>query len=199
MIDKQIGGVSAPMSQYYANYVGALSTIYPSSTAQSILSFLRASDKQVGILIIDNSAGFDSMHIPACMLSGDAAAKVFTAGVAVLNVESLMTIGGKKIPLGVSLLHELGHAKQNIERTEWYEAKFNECMRSDDTIRKLVSSDPSTKGLKGKDLMEKKRQLGEQFNAAKKNAKLEIENENLKQHEKPILVDLGLPFRDKYD
>lgn len=199
LIDKAIGGLAGPMSQYYANYVSALTTIYASSTAQSILSFLRSSDKAVGILLLDMSGGYDSMHIPASVLSGDGATKVFTGGVAVLNVENPLTIRGTVIPLGVSLLHELGHAKQNIERTEWYEAKYAECMRGDDAIAKLVESDPSLKGLSFKLAREKKAELKGQMLAAKKAAKLEIEEDNIQRHEKPILVQLGLPFRDKYD
>jgi hypothetical protein len=140
--------------QIYGQVIG-------SETANMIMAFLTGSRMEVGLFVIDE--GFDSMHIPPHGLAEDPNLAKFTGGIAVLNVTNPMKIRETTVGIGVSMMHELGHAKQCIENPPWYAGKAAQALNGS------------------------------------KSAKLEIENDNVGRHEKPILVELGLPFRDKYD
>ena len=123
-----------------------------------------ASRMNVGILFIDS--GFDSMYIPPTAMSDDPRLAELTGGVAVINIHSQMTIGGKAIPIGVSMMHELGHAKQYIQEPVLFEIYYNSAMS---------------------------------ITSGKNIPQIAIETDNLITHEAPILQELGLPFRTKYD
>jgi hypothetical protein len=144
-----------------------LGEIGKSSTARLIADVLDGTDKKIGILLFD--AAYDSMYQPPSILEGSTK-KDYTGGVVLVNIKSQMTIKGKVLPIGVSLLHEMGHAKQYIERSIWFEGKFKEVVRMN-------------------------------FGGNRKSnpAKYEIEDQNIQFHEKPVCIDLGLPWREKYD
>jgi hypothetical protein len=166
VIKAAVGGFPTPIAKAPSVFLDYLGQVGGSSTAQLIAVFMDEARENIGILFINNEAGFDSMFIPPSALASDGALGGFTGGVAVVNIESGMKFGGKAIPLGVSMMHELGHAKQFIERPAWFENNYAAAMKV-------------TKGVN--------------------QPKLDIENDNLARHEAPILKELGLPFRLKYD
>lgn len=199
LIDGAIGGLAAPVSRNLAStYFKLLSDASKSSKAQEMLAFIRKNGKVVGLLLVDMTSGSDSMFIPPSVLSAVPELKEFDGGVAVVNIENPLNIRGTNCGLAVSTVHELGHAKQFMERPQWFEGKFAETMRSEDQIRSDVNA-----GLQGltspKERSAKRNDLQAKFALAKKQAKLDIENDNLQRHEKPMLMQMGLPFRDTYD
>jgi hypothetical protein len=142
-------------------------------------------------------------------LAGGTAGK-YTGGIAVVNINTPMSIKGSQIPLGVSLLHEVGHAKQCIDNLGWYEGLYtkileNNVRAAEGRVTKerdaFVSNSPSVTGYKGNF-------GGKRVVMAAAAAEWEkdfgngprrtLENDNLAKHEKPVLQDLGLPFRDDY-
>jgi hypothetical protein len=126
LIDQQTGQLAAPLAgsaQKFQNYLGTLSA---STSAQTIRSFLNGAKEVVGVLITEE---VDSMYIPPSKLAADSTLARFNGGVAVLNPESTMKIKGTVIPLGVSLIHELGHAKQFLEKPQWFEATFDAAIK----------------------------------------------------------------------
>jgi len=173
VIENNIEGLAVPIVNSLNTYAEYKTQVIASPTANAILAFLEQSPKNVGILFIDKD--FDSMYIPPFVLPDDVS---FDGGIAVVNVLSPINIGGTDIPLGVSLMHELGHAKQFIEAPVDFENKYKEAMGQ------VKSNYPS-------ELTRKKK--GEKI------SQLIIENENVALHEAPICDDLGLPFRKRYD
>ena len=137
-----------------------------SSTARLIVGVLDDSPLKVGVLIFD--AEFDSMYQPPSILEGKT--KDYDGGVALVRADSPMKLKGVTLPMGISLIHELGHAKQFVERPIWFEALF----------RKIVQANFSGT----------RTTLPEKY---------EIEDQNVTYHEKPVCKELGFPFRDKYD
>jgi|ERR1017187_9955385 hypothetical protein len=166
VIQTAIGSFPTPIAKPSSVFLDYLGQVSASSTAQLIAVFMDEAKQNIGILFINNEGGFDSMFIPPSALAADNALTGFTGGVAVVNIESGMKISGKAIPLGVSMMHELGHAKQYIEKPAWFENNYAAAMKV-------------TKGVN--------------------QPKLDIENDNLARHEAPVLKELGLPFRLKYD
>jgi hypothetical protein len=130
-----------------------------------MIGFLKSSALNVGVLIVNKSV--DSMYMPPVAFDSVDALKHFTGGIAILNVSSIMKIKGISVPLGVSLMHELGHAKQYIEDAKGFVGNFEK-------VRKNLGK-------------------------ASKEAKLNIENDNIQRHEMPICQELKCPFRAKYD
>jgi hypothetical protein len=208
LIPSKLGSLSPPIaSGLNEAYLSALSDVRASSKAQAILEFLRSSSTPVGILIIDGSAGVDSMHIAPSGLTEEAT-KRFTGGVAVVNISSPMTIKGSQIPIGVSLIHELGHAKQCIENPQWYEDLSAKILRNNSIVgegklnalkTQVVDQHASLKGLKFPQQKLLKPKLLEEFEAEYGNGpRRTLENDNLARHEKPVLIEMRLPFRDDY-
>jgi hypothetical protein len=190
-----------------ATYLKIWGELMGSSKAQEILSFLNSSAALVGVLIVDG--GSDSLHMAPSAMAGGTAAK-YTGGVAVVNINTPMKIKGTDIPLGVSLLHELGHAKQAIENAIWYEDLYSKILQNNVRAAKglvsserdaFVLSDARVTGATGN--FGAKRKVREAV-AAEWEAQFgngprrTLENDNLAKHEKPVLVELGLPFRDDY-
>jgi hypothetical protein len=162
-------GAYKPLDDSVNHYLKGREILSSSSTAVLIEKTLMESDKVVGVLFTDQA---DSMHIPAHVLENHDTLKMYTGGIALVNPASLLKpsskwqgaqAGGGELPLGVSLFHELGHAKQGVEKKVWY----------DELTRSALTGS--------------------------KNAKLQIEQDNLASHENPICDELGLPFRRKYD
>ena len=127
-------GLAAPLAnseKLYETYKAALDD---SKTAQSIFQELENSDLCVGILFINS--GYDSMHIPGSNTAKAKELARFTGGIAVVNIESEMSItGGDKLPIFVSMMHELGHAMQNVTNTEWYYEQYATYMAGGDDKR----------------------------------------------------------------
>ena len=71
-----------------------------------------------GVLLIDEN--FYSMNIPPFVIGGLGG---FHGGIAVVNIKIQMAIQDTLIRLGVSLMHELGHAKQYTENPVGFEKK----------------------------------------------------------------------------
>jgi hypothetical protein len=174
VIESPIEGLVPPLPKSKELYAVYQQEVIGSGTARSLIAFLERSPKSVGVLIIDDQ--FDSMYIPPCQLSGGSAA--YDGGIAVLNIKSPTKILDTVLPLGIPLMHELGHAKQYLEAPAEFEQKFLEA-----TGQVSVSYPRGlTKGKSGKTI-----------------SQLILENENVSIHEAPICDDLGLPFRKKYD
>lgn len=124
VIQTQVGGLAAPVGSASVKYLQFQEQVDGSSKAQEINMALSGAKLNIGVLLINNDAGFDSMYIPPKALEGDSALKRFDGGVAVLNIESILKITGVALPIGVSLMHELGHAKQYVEKPEWFTNQF---------------------------------------------------------------------------
>lgn len=208
LISSKLGSLTAPVaSSLDGAYLSALNDVRASSKAQAILEFLRSSKTPVGILLVDNSSGIDSMHIAPSGLTEEST-KRFTGGVAVVNIGSPMKIKDAAIPIGVSLIHELGHAKQCIENPQWYEDLSAKILRNNSIVgegklnelkTRVVDQHASLKGLKFPEQRARKPKLLEEFEAEYGNGpRRTLENDNLARHEKPVLIELGLPFRDDY-
>jgi hypothetical protein len=173
IIEGNTQGLQAPIANSRDSYAAYKQQVIASPTAQGLLASLEKSPKSVGVLLIDEN--FDSMYIPPFVFSGGAP---FDGGIAVVNIKSPMTIKGSEIPLGVSLMHELGHAKQYIEAPVAFERKYKEAMgqKKTDYPSELTRT-----------------------RAGEKISQLIIENENVALHEAPVCDELGLPFRSRYD
>jgi hypothetical protein len=75
-------------------------------------------------------------------------------------------------PIGISLCHELGHAKQFLSNPDWFEPLFNSMVEGIRDDRVGRSDNP---------------------------AKYELEDANVRDYERPVCVDLGIkPARWKY-
>lgn len=176
LIATQLDGCYAPIADSKNLLAACKQEVTSSSTAKCIDIYLAESKKLVGILFTDDA---DSSHVPAHCLEGAASLSKFTGGIAVVNPTGRLIPGGKwegqagggkgPLPLGVSLYHELGHAMQNVQTPEWYEEM---------TKKYMFDGTPAK---------------------TKKFVQLEIEHQNLAQHEIPICRELGLPYRMKYD
>jgi hypothetical protein len=177
----ETAGLAPPIKGAQATYDKCLKEVKASATAKGIIDALTKAPKKIGILIIDE--GFDSMYIPPHILADVENAADFTGGVAVLNSKSIMKIGGQAIPLGVSLMHELGHAKQSLTNAKRFEKYFNLANQKDGAKQ--------SKKIAALALQLKK--------SIDKAAQLAIENENVTLHEKPICTEIGCNSRDSYD
>jgi hypothetical protein len=202
------GPLTAPLTaNLKGKYYEVWGQLLNSSKAQEILTFLQSSGSIVGILLVDG--GSDSLHMAPSALAGGTAAK-YTGGIAVVNINAPMNIKGTAIPLGVSLLHEVGHAKQCIDNSGWYEGLYTKILENNTRAAEgrvtkerdaFVSKSPSVTGYKGAF-------SGKRVVMAAAAAEWEkdfgngprrtLENDNLAKHEKPVLQSMGLPFRDDY-
>jgi uncharacterized protein (DUF697 family) len=202
------GPLTAPLSaNLKAKYIEIWGQVVNSSKAQEIISFLQLSDKIVGVLVVDS--GGDSLHMAASAMAGGTAAK-YTGGIAVVNITSPMTIGGTVIPLGVTFLHEIGHAKQNIENAVWYTDLYEKILRNNTISGKgtggklkdlYIANDPAVQAYKGAfpGLRALKNAAGSVWETEYgKEPRRKLENDNLARHEKPVLIEMQLPFRDDY-
>jgi hypothetical protein len=122
VITSDAGGLQAPIKNARHKYNDYLGEVGASSTALMMASYFDGSSKNIGVLLIDE--GFDSMYIPPVNLAGVEALASYDGGIAVLNVTNPLKLQGKTLPLGVSLMHELGHAKQFIEQPAWFENHY---------------------------------------------------------------------------
>ncbi|MFN6496352.1 MAG: hypothetical protein RMX65_004840 [Nostoc sp. DedQUE01] len=175
VIENSVEGLQNPIANSHNSYEIYKQQVIASSTAQEILKSLEQSSKVVGILLIDEE--YDSMYIPPFLLENGPVNK-FDGGIAVVNITSQMKIENTDIPIGVSLMHELGHAKQYIENPTGFETKYKEAMGE----QKTNYPSELTKQKKGKKI-----------------SQLVIENENVALHEAPVCHELGLPYRKRYD
>lgn len=200
------GPLSAPLAtNRKAKYYEIWGQLMNSSHAQEVLSFLQSSGSLVGVLIVDS--GSDSLHMAPSAMAGGTAAK-YTGGLAVVNITTPMSIKGTAIPLGVSFLHEIGHAKQCIEKPGWYEDLYAKILKNNSAARtatrdrdKFISEDSRVQSFKGKfpQLRALKNEVGAEWESVFGNGpRRTLENDNLAKHEKPVLIDLGLPYRDDY-
>ena len=196
--------LAANLKQKYLEIWGQLMNV---SKAQEILGFLQSSGSIVGVLLVD--AGSDSLHMAPSALAGGTAAK-YTGGVAVVNINTPMTIKGQQIPLGVSLLHEVGHAKQCIDNPGWYEGLYAKILENNvragegrvtserDNFVNTSPSVTSYKGNYGGKKMVMAAAAAEWEKDFGNGPRRTLENDNLAKHEKPVLVEMRLPYRDDY-
>jgi hypothetical protein len=173
-----------PVKNAKAVYDKCVKELSKSETANTVLEALKHSPKKVGVLIFTTEdAGeddfvSDSAYIPPHIPWGAA----YDGGLVVLNVTMPMWIQKKQLPLGVSLLHECGHAKQFLDNSKRFTKYYN-----------------IAKTLDGKKSKKIKAEAARLHIPEDKAATLAIENENIQLYEKPTLEQLGLPFREKYD
>ena len=135
VITAATGGLQEPISGAEARYETCLTEVNGSSTAKALQSFLSASPLSIGVLLIDE--GFDSMYIPPSNLTSVPELKDYSGGIAVLNVDNPMKMSGKVLPLGVSLMHELGHAKQYIEKPSWFVGHYEAATKKSNKASQL--------------------------------------------------------------
>jgi len=143
LIKKKEGGLAEPAKSVSHKFNQYLGQVGASSKAQQLAGFLDSSNNNVGVLIIDRD--FDSMYIPPEALSKDVALSRFTGGVAVLNVNSIMKIKGNAMPLGISLMHELGHSAQYISKPQWFYNKYKLAINNNQEAKLLIENDNVTR------------------------------------------------------
>jgi hypothetical protein len=190
VITDKLDGLTAPVPGADDIYDEWKRQVDGSSVAKDIYAFLdppspldpSSSKLTVGVLLIDH--GFDSMYIPPFQLYPDGGG-VYSGGVAVLNVTNPLTIENVELPLGVSLIHELGHAVQYAEDPVGFQDKFNQAQSGSKARTRFDITDSEG------------RALTRSYSNADI-AKLEIENDNVARHEAPVCDELGLPYRRKY-
>ena len=100
--------------------------------------------------------------------------KKILGGVITWDCSTNKTINGKQGE-EIGLIHEMGHAIQYMENRAWYKTYTRICH----------------------DLISRGRE--QNTNSRKQNAKLVIENDNIKRHETPVAQELKQGWRDKYD
>jgi hypothetical protein len=176
--------------------------VKPSSTAMMVLNFLHGHQKKVGLLFTESC---DSKYHCAHEYAGAGEAlEKYTGGIAVVHVKYPLIIFGEELPLGVSMMHELGHAKQFIDRPNSFymlaliaggfykeSQEFGAEHPSDrDTVAEKLTPPKSAFNQNPKPIL--------QGASAQKRAKEGIENENLALHEIPICRELKKPYREKY-
>lgn len=176
--------------------------VKPSSTAMMVLNFLHGHPKKVGLLFTESC---DSKYHCAHEYAGAGETlEKYTGGIAVVHVKNPLTIKGETLPLGVSMMHELGHAKQFIDRPSlfymlaliaggFYTAyeEFGADHQGDrETVKERLTPPKSKWNQNPKPILE--------GDSAKNKAKQSIENENLALHENPICIELKMPHREKY-
>ncbi len=140
-------GAYKPRGDSIDQYMTCREILGSSSTATLIEKTLMESDKVVGVLFTDQA---DSMHIPGHVLEAHDTLKIYTGGIALVNPASPLNPSSKwrgysddcgSLPLGVSLFHELGHAKQGVEKTVWYNETTRAAMAGDKTARLSIEQD----------------------------------------------------------
>ncbi len=191
-------------------YQTLLVELQKSSTAQQIVKFVDGNTKEVGLLLIAD--GSDSSHIVNSETSA------FSGGIAVVNINNPMSIAGYTLPLGISLIHELGHAKQYMEKPDWYKTMFDNIVKQkkwagagkyDKKKTAFAEDHPDVKAL----IMQSKapRPRGQaspvsagQIQAARKaaaeafdfrynGAMQALEMDNITTHEHPVVREFGFP------
>lgn len=154
--------------------------VIASSVAKKVFAQLEESGFNIGVLLVNQSV--DSMYIPPFQYDGGGA---YTGGIAVLNVTNPLKIGDVTLPLGVSLIHELGHAVQYITDSSGFKSKFETVQSGSSASTKFNITNAEGKALT-------------KFIKNTLVAQLSIENDNVARHEAPVCDDLNLPFRKKY-
>jgi hypothetical protein len=180
VITQTLADLEAPVDKSNDVFAACKQDVIKSPVAQKVFSTLEKWSSNVGVLFVDK--GVDSMYIPPFQYNGGG---TYSGGIAVVNATNPLEIGDTKLPLGVSLIHELGHAVQYKEDASGFEEKFKTANsdRSDNQKFSIMNAD-------GKALTK--------YVKATKVAQLMIENDNVARHEAPVCDDLGLPFRKKY-
>ena len=180
VITQHLDGLVDPIDGSTEKFNEYMEQVFPSSVAINIYHSLNGSGYTIGVLLIDQTA--NSMYIPPFIFNGGG---VYSGGVAVLNVLHPLKIGGRELPLGVSLIHELGHALQYIENPIEFTTAFEAAQSASGARMKFNITDVEGRALT-------------KYYKITDIAKLEIENDNVARHEAPICDELGLPFRKKY-
>jgi len=173
-----------------------------SSTAMMILSYLTSHSSKIGLLFTKSC---DSKYHCAHEYAG-AGEKLekYTGGIAVVNVDNPLTLQKVELPLGVSMLHELGHAKQYLERPSWFYMLALVAGGHYDETGEYEAEHPTERAAIAIVLTPKPTGFNKnpkpifKGSSATKKGKEEIENDNLARHETPICKELKQPFRVKY-
>jgi len=183
IIEKEIEGLDHPVTNP-KKIIGSLTleAAEKSKSASEIIQFLSEASETTGILVTDkNTANVDSMHLPACHCAKFPQLEEFTGGVVIFNHTSLMTIHGQQLPKLVSLIHEMGHAVQNINNKAEYEDHYNKYWEFENLAKECKDT--------------KKRS---EYKEEAKKHKYAIENDNIQKHEKPVCVELDIKPREEY-
>jgi len=169
------------------NSKGRYDTIYGqvtgSSTAAMIISYLTSSPKCVGVYFsMMEDGGLDSMYFdPKSASACNSALSKYDGGIALVALDNPMWIGRVQIPLGVSMMHELGHAKQYLEKPAWYEALVD-IVKNNNVSPQIAESLKET----------------QKYTKPAQDAKMAIELDNITRHEGPICTEMGKPVRTSY-
>lgn len=166
VVTQPLQGMPGIIADAAQRYDALKQEVMGSPTARTLLDFLESSAENVGVMLIQDTS--DSMYIPPFHLRKHGINE-YNGGIAVINVCSPLVISGQTLTVGVSLMHELGHARQYLLAPGAFEMKFNESESGNNIVR-------------GRNV-----------------PNLIIENENVALHEAPICDELGLPFRGNYE
>ena len=183
-------------------YVQCETDVKASATAMMILNYVRHDQRKVGLLFTKSC---DSKYHCAHEYAGAGEQlEKYTGGIAVVNVDWPLIIQMETLPLGVSMLHELGHAKQFFDRPSLFYMlallaggfynESGEFESAHDNERAEVAKVATPRAT----TFNKNPKPGYTGDSAKKRGKEAIENENLALHEIPICKELKLKWREKY-
>jgi hypothetical protein len=180
VITQAVADLVPPVDKSQELYALYKSQVNSSGTAQKIFAQLERSQLNIGVLFVEDTV--DSMYIPPFQFNGGG---TYTGGVAITNVKNPLQIGDVELPLGISLIHELGHAVQYLNDTAGFEQKFKTIQSGVSTTTKFNITNAEGKALT-------------KYLKNTLVAQLSIENDNVARHEAPVCDDLGFPFRKKY-
>lgn len=180
VITQNVEGLVAPVPKSGDAFAGCKQEVIASTVAQKVFATLEQSALKIGVLFVNE--GVDSMYIPPFQYDGGG---TYSGGVAVVNTTNPLKIGDTTLPLGVSLIHELGHAVQYLQDPSGFKSKFESVQSGSSATTKFSITNAEGKALT-------------KYIKNTLVAQLSIENDNVARHEAPVCDDLGLPFRKKY-
>ena len=173
LITNQVEGCYTPIGNSKHVLDTCKQEVTASSTAKVINGYLAETGKLVGIIFTNDA---DSCHVPSHCLEAAPSLSRFTGGIAVVNPTGQLVPGGKWVgqthsstPLPLGV--SLYHELGHAMQNVQTPEWYEEMTKSF-----LFSGTPKDK----------------------KFVQLEIEHQNMAQHEIPICRELGLPYRMKY-
>jgi hypothetical protein len=174
LITQQIEGCYAPLGNSGNILATCKQEVTMSSTAKQIDIYLAETGKLVGIIFTNDA---DSCHVPAHCLENAPSLSKFTGGIAVVNPSGQLKPGGKWE----------GQTGRNGGDLPLGVSLYHELGHAMQNVQTPEWYDEMTKKF-----------LYSGSPKDKKFVQLEIEHQNMAQHEIPICRELGLPYRMKY-
>ena len=179
IIKTSVQGLS-PVSNAAERYAACKAEVIGSKTAKYIFARLEEASNKFGVLVLDS--GCDSMYVPPFKNKEGG----HDGGFVILNVDNPLIISGTTLPLGISLIHELGHAVQWVDDPSRFETLFEQATNALDSPSMAVVKESKWGGTTV-------------VTKGGRAAQLVIENSNVAAHEATTCNELGLTYRSNYE